>query len=1329
MEITSEIYPIAYNVLANPPTLDTEDQQNPWDAYVNWRKQLNDTWLTYDQNFLPDPVMAIINDMANAYAGKPGSYVALAQEGIRIAFLFLPGGQTAAFAINKVIGLFFPTHQPSLFDQIKDLVEQMIDQKFVEQEINSNINQLNGLITQLGQFSNSMQQAMGKPMNFPVTHSSSATTNSFVDTNELDSYDCSQDPDCSCSEDPNRTSNSPVCTPCTCRIKGVQDEFIATRKVILDILTSMKTSLTNVLTTEHATTYMQIFLPIYTTAVTLYFGMYKSYIEFATQYGFEIGVNGNTMKYANELQQYISAESAYVYNEFAMYLPNSKNLTKGDLNKYIQYSRTITLNALDTLSTWPLYNVLDYPISTTLNQTRLVFNDIIGPVECRTGGQNSDNLSFNTLYDYSGNNLLNNDITNYFYENTQLQNLSFQRYTSPQGNMIAQDIIVGVSANYSNGVNFKKTVSWNPLKGYTLKWENNVLEDYPTLSIMNMISDQDSSGFAAIDMSVLSYNTAVKGTCVSQNNIVFPNQKIQSISSLIPNNTKSYSYYGNSDKLGLITTLISNDTTSSIILSNTTGINTFPAEQATTTTGTKLVEYVNGAAALQLKQNESAGYIIDTSAIPSGRYKVRFRAAMNGPYNTAMLSFTINNYVEDITVSTDTKPLEIIGKQGAYMLSSSTFFEIPSTKALPMTILNSTYNDVILDRIEFIPAPMEAIKNPIPITYNPGNLFFDPGVNYNDIWNNPDRKIADIVNLSGSITYSYATAPTTNVSTSIEFLKVNAVVATVPLEDRSGTSGSSPVPLPINIQKSIIGGFDQIRLKTTTNYFCEGTANISGTVGNQNSDPNNGNNGSPPYHSCEMVNGENLCSGPPKLEQLSDLEKITSFVTNLFESSTYMELASNVSSYNIDQAAMKVDALSSYMFAKEKVLLRKLVNKAKALIQKRNLLVNGDFGSYKGWLYGTLATISNDSPLFKCNYLLLEQLNTPVSSYVYQKIEESQLKPYTRYKVSGFIAESKELELVVSRYDKEIYKKLNVPYADAFPISSDPTPNCCQLNLCFNDNSDSHFFSYSIDVGALHPKFNPGIEFGLCVADANGIAKVGNLEIIEERSLTDQEIQVIQQKEKNWKVKVDREYKEISSVVEPIINKLNSFFKNGDWNDEVLSHVTYQDVYSIVLPRLSKSEHWFMTNIPEEEAVILQEMKQALKRVLFYLEENNLVHNGNFIDDLNNWIVEGTVQIINGDNGNLALQFSSWGATVSQTINILNFDRDKQYKLRLYGKGKGTVTIEHGEEIENITFDTNQFTTKEHIFYFDASSFILSIQSECDVSIIDSVEVTEYLDK
>lgn len=463
---------------------------------------------------------------------------------------------------------------------------------------------------------------------------------------------------------------------------------------------------------------------------------------------------------------------------------------------------------------------------------------------------------------------------------------------------------------------------------------------------------------------------------------------------------------------------------------------------------------------------------------------------------------------------------------------------------------------------------------------------------------------------------------------------------------------------------------------------------------------------------------------------LTDLENVTQQVYALFTSSSYTELTSSVSNYQINQVAIKVNALSTEIFGKEKATLRKLVNKAKQFMRTRNLLVGGEFETLDKWLLGDRATVANNSTLFKENYLFLSANDTPdILSYAYQKVDESKLKPYTRYKVSGFIGESKNLEISIYRYGNELNKTLNISHPDTFQFFSDSNPDCCRSSpSCYSNQHDSHFFSYNIDVGELYPELNPGIELNLRIIPSNGFATIGNLEIVEERPLTEKEIQKIQRKEPKWKIAFEKERAEVSALLQPITDRINSFFKDANWNSEILPHVTYQDLYDVVLPEFPpKLRQWIKEDSKGKHYMIFEPLKEALERVHVHLEEQNLIHNGSFAYGLEDWLVEGNAQLTTLDNENRVLQIQNWDSSVLQSIDILEFDETKEYQLVIRAKGEGTVTIEHGEEVEIIAFLSkfgfDFYKTKP--FSFETASFILRLQSEGSEFIVDHVAIIE----
>ncbi|HDR7791031.1 TPA: hypothetical protein QCY15_005674, partial [Bacillus paranthracis] len=472
------------------------------------------------------------------------------------------------------------------------------------------------------------------------------------------------------------------------------------------------------------------------------------------------------------------------------------------------------------------------------------------------------------------------------------------------------------------------------------------------------------------------------------------------------------------------------------------------------------------------------------------------------------------------------------------------------------------------------------------------------------------------------------------------------------------------------------------------------------------------------------------------LMEPTDLNQITKQVQDLFATQDQTALSHEINDYWIDQVVLKVDALSDEVFGKEKKALRKVVNTAKQLSKARNLLIGGSFDTLDAWKLGKKVIRREDGDLFKGEHLLLPPPTTFSPSYAYQKIDEAKLKAYTRYTVSGFVAQGDPLEVVVSRYGKEIEKTLHVPYEEAHPITSEPTPNCCRpgtASSCNGETPDSHFFHYNIDVGALQTEANLGISLGLRIgetaANTLGLARIGNLEIREERPLTASEIRKVQKVETKWKKEWEQERADVTAKLQPVINQINALYVNNDWNGLVRPHIVEADIHAITIPDLPKQRHWFMTDREGEHRSITEQMQQALTRAMNLLESQNLIHNGSFTNGVMNWTVEGgaTVQLVSGENK--ALFLPHWDSSAAQNVQITNFDEDTEYTLRVRGKGKGKITLQHGttgEQVETMVFSQKNMQKQELSYLtFETAEIEIEITSEDGGLTIDSIELIE----
>ncbi|HDR5354490.1 TPA: hypothetical protein QCS32_006345, partial [Bacillus thuringiensis] len=128
----------------------------------------------------------------------------------------------------------------------------------------------------------------------------------------------------------------------------------------------------------------------------------------------------------------------------------------------------------------------------------------------------------------------------------------------------------------------------------------------------------------------------------------------------------------------------------------------------------------------------------------------------------------------------------------------------------------------------------------------------------------------------------------------------------------------------------------------------------------------------------------------------------------------------------------------------------------------------------------------------------------------------------------------KDLELVVSRYRKEVHKILNVSdnlnvtslrsHLESLSdsdmlgqvretlqnVSCGPYLPLLQTN---NPGEDPHIFSCHIDVGELDPSCNPGIEVALKINAVDGGAQIRYIELIEGAPLTSEEMARVKRQE------------------------------------------------------------------------------------------------------------------------------------------------------------------------------------------------------------------------
>jgi len=168
------------------------------------------------------------------------------------------------------------------------------------------------------------------------------------------------------------------------------------------------------------------------------------------------------------------------------------------------------------------------------------------------------------------------------------------------------------------------------------------------------------------------------------------------------------------------------------------------------------------------------------------------------------------------------------------------------------------------------------------------------------------------------------------------------------------------------------------------------------------------------------------------LEAEYNLERAQKAVNALFTSTNQLGLKTNVTDYHIDQVSNLVTYLSDEFCLDEKRELSEKVKHAKRLSDERNLLQDSNFKDInrqpeRGWGGSTGITIQGGDDVFKENYVTLSgTFDECYPTYLYQKIDESKLKAFTRYQLRGYIEDSQDLEIYSIRYNAK-HETVNVP--------------------------------------------------------------------------------------------------------------------------------------------------------------------------------------------------------------------------------------------------------------------------------------------------------------
>ncbi|EJR94915.1 hypothetical protein [Bacillus mycoides] len=446
-----------------------------------------------------------------------------------------------------------------------------------------------------------------------------------------------------------------------------------------------------------------------------------------------------------------------------------------------------------------------------------------------------------------------------------------------------------------------------------------------------------------------------------------------------------------------------------------------------------------------------------------------------------------------------------------------------------------------------------------------------------------------------------------------------------------------------------------------------------------------------------------------------------------------------VTDYQIDQAAQLVECISDETYSKEKMCLLDQVKVAKRLSQARNLLNYGDFESsdwsgVDGWNISAHVYAVADNPIFKGQYLNLPSVNNPqfsdkiFPSYAYQKIDESKLKPYTRYMVRGFVGNSKDLELLVARYDKEVHKKMNVPNdiistdpctggylleQGSYPVltnqmmpqnmSCDPcdTGYRNEVGTMVPNTSmmcqDPHTFKLHIDIGELDMDRNFGIWIGFKIGTTDGMATLDNLEVVEVGPLTGDALTRMKKREQKWQKKWAEKRIKIEKAVQTARGAIQALFTDANQNrlkpDITLNHILQAEKWVQKIPYVyNQFLLGALPSVPGEQYDIFQKLSDAVAIAQSLYRQRNVLNNSDFSAGLSGWNATDGADVQQIGNASV-LVISDWSASLSQRVCV---KPEHSYLLRVTakkeGSGEGYVTISDGTEDNT---ETLKFTTGE----------------------------------
>nr|AGF90970.1 Cry9Aa5 [Bacillus sp. enrichment culture clone BGSN1] len=497
----------------------------------------------------------------------------------------------------------------------------------------------------------------------------------------------------------------------------------------------------------------------------------------------------------------------------------------------------------------------------------------------------------------------------------------------------------------------------------------------------------------------------------------------------------------------------------------------------------------------------------------------------------------------------------------------------------------------------------------------------------------------------------------------------------------------------------------------------------------------------------------------PTREAKEDLEAAKKAVASLF-TRTRDGLQVNVKDYQVDQAANLVSCLSDEQYGYDKKMLLEAVRAAKRLSRERNLLQDPDFNTINsteenGWKASNGVTISEGGPFYKGRAIQLASARENYPTYIYQKVDASELKPYTRYRLDGFVKSSQDLEIDLIHHHK-VHLVKNVPdnlVSDTYPDDSCSGINRCQEQQMVNaqletehhhpmdccEAAQTHEFSSYIDTGDLNSSVDQGIWAIFKVRTTDGYATLGNLELVEVGPLSGESLEREQRDNTKWSAELGRKRAETDRVYQDAKQSINHLFV--DYQDQQLNpEIGMADIMDAqnLVASISDVYSDAVLQIPGINYEIYTELSNRLQQASYLYTSRNAVQNGDFSNGLDSWNATAGASVQQDGNTHF-LVLSHWDAQVSQQFRV---QPNCKYVLRVtaekVGGGDGYVTIrDDAHHTETLTFNAcdydingtyvtdNTYLTKEVVFHPETQHMWVEVNETEGAFHIDSIEFVE----